>query len=100
MTTCLTQQPVRISRFERVPMIGCRYACEDDIRVLSGAELIWNQPAPFVTVWPSLNREVGRPPSAAASSNATPHGSSGGTVMMLTGPGPPVCSAGAAVGLH
>jgi hypothetical protein len=25
-------------------------ACEEDIRVLSGAELIWNQPAPLVTV--------------------------------------------------
>jgi hypothetical protein len=82
----LTQQPVRISRLERLSRIGCRYACDDDIRVLSADELIWNQPAPLHTVEPSLYRLVGSPASAAASSSATPHGSAGGTVRMLTGP--------------
>ena len=56
------------------------------MRVLSAAALIWNQPAPLVTVFASLNRLVGSPAWAAASSSATPHGSSGGTVRMLTGP--------------
>src|SRR5581483_267894 len=75
-------------------MIGCRYACEDDIRVLSAAELIWNQPAPLVTVCPSLKRLVGRPACAAASSSATPQASSGGTVRILTGPSRPWWSPG------
>ena len=62
--------------------------------MLSAAELIWNQPAPLVTVWPSLKRLVGSPACAAASSSATPHGSSGGTVRMFTGPSRPWWSPG------
>ena len=54
--------------------------------MLSGAELIWNQPAPLQTVSPSLNLLVGNPACAAASRIETPHGSCGGTVRMLTGP--------------
>ena len=56
--------------------------------------MIWNQPAPLRTVSPSLKRLVGSPASAAASSSATPHGSAGGTVRMLTGPLRPWCSPG------
>ena len=62
--------------------------------MLSAAELIWNQPAPLVTVCPSLKSDVGRPAAAAASRIATPQGSSGGTVRMFTGPDRPWCSPG------
>ena len=65
--------------------------------MLSAPELIWNQPAPLVTVWPALNCDVGRPAWAAASRTATPQGSSGGTVRMLTGPLRPWWSPGASL---
>ena len=60
----------------------------------SGDRLTWNQPAPLVTVSPSLKRTVGSPACAAASSTATPHGSSGGTVIRFTGPERPWWSPG------
>ncbi len=86
--------PVRTSRFGRLPMIGCRYAREDDARVPSGSRLIWKNPAPSQTVAPSLNRTVGSPTPLAASSTATPHGSSGAICMIDTGPERPCPSHG------
>src|ERR1700730_13575973 len=64
------------------------------MRVLSAAALIWNQPAPLVTVTPSLKREVGRAAAASAWRRATPQGSAGGTVWMFTGTERPWCSPG------
>ncbi len=63
----------------------------------SGRELIWNQWAPRTTVVPVLNGVAGIPAATHASSRAVPHGSSGGTVRIVTGPERPWWSPGASL---
>jgi hypothetical protein len=96
-TSFLARTPVRTSRFGRLPRIGCRYATDEDWRMLFSSELIWNQLAPRTTVLPVLNGVVGMPAWAQASNRAVPQGSLPFSWRSFTGPVRPWCSPGASL---